>query len=218
MSTIGTTKNLLSFVLESNFIENIRDPARAERECPMYEQLLAQDKLDVECVCDFAAEVTEGAGRLREKAGMDVTVMGFRPPPGGPHIKADLADLLERVNSYRSAWADGGIDPWTAHCQFETLHPFIDGNGRTGRVIWLWQKTHRGSYGTRDVPPSFLKQFYFQTLDKSRELDLATGIKCGVCGGRRGTWKLVARKRQWVECPPCNGTGQQPVGKEAVAK
>lgn len=32
----------------------------------------------------------------------------------------------------------------TAHVRFEHIHPFVDGNGRTGRMIMNWQRVHCG--------------------------------------------------------------------------
>ena len=55
----------------------------------------------------------------------------FVPPPP-EHLDDLLADLLDYVNGDdHSPLVQAAI----AHAQFETLHPFGDGNGRTGRAL-----------------------------------------------------------------------------------
>lgn len=60
----------------------------------------------------------------------------FVPPPPGPDLQANLRDLLDWIASKDVGRA---IDPVVAaalaHYQFETLHPFHDGNGRIGRML-----------------------------------------------------------------------------------
>ncbi|KCZ54876.1 Fic family protein [Hyphomonas chukchiensis] len=57
----------------------------------------------------------------------------FVPPP--PHLVEDLMRDLERFLHE----ADSGLPPvikaGLAHVQFETVHPFLDGNGRLGRLL-----------------------------------------------------------------------------------
>jgi len=57
----------------------------------------------------------------------------YSPPEGRDVIAAKLADLEAFVH------ADTGLDPVVrmavAHYQFEAIHPFTDGNGRTGRIL-----------------------------------------------------------------------------------
>lgn len=56
----------------------------------------------------------------------------FVPPP--PHRLPDLLGELERY-----LHADDGLPPLIraglAHAQFETIHPYLDGNGRIGRLL-----------------------------------------------------------------------------------
>lgn len=47
--------------------------------------------------------------------------------------------------------------PWEVHIAYEMLHPFTDGNGRSGRMLWAWQM--------RNFPLDFLHTFYYQTLN-----------------------------------------------------
>src|SRR5687768_2783975 len=72
----------------------------------------------------------------------------FVPPPPEyvPELLADLADFCNR--SDLPAVAHAAI----AHAQFETIHPFVDGNGRTGRAM-IHVLLRRRRLAHRVVPP-----------------------------------------------------------------
>ena len=55
----------------------------------------------------------------------------FVPPPP-EHVEDLLADLLDYVNGDDHSPL---VQAALAHAQFETIHPFADGNGRTGRAL-----------------------------------------------------------------------------------
>lgn len=146
---------LASFVAESNRIESIhRDPLPQEIEA--HETFLALEEIRVEHLETFVGDVA-GAS-LRRLPGMDVIVGSHEPPPGGPRIESYLHELLSTIQSF-------DITPWEAHVEYETLHPFSDGNGRSGRVLWAWQVAKEG----RDpfVLP-VLQLLYYAALEGSR--------------------------------------------------
>ena len=66
--------------------------------------------------------LTPGEYRL-----VDVFVGGRRCPPAGL-VSGLMAEW----------WTDDVSDhPWESHVRFEQIHPFVDGNGRVGRLV-LW--------------------------------------------------------------------------------
>jgi Fic family protein len=72
----------------------------------------------------------------------------FVPPPP-EEVQTLLADLCAFCNSDSlPAVAQAAI----AHAQFETIHPFVDGNGRTGRVLIHLVLRRRGLV-SRVIPP-----------------------------------------------------------------
>lgn len=145
---------LKEFVSESNRIEGITRPPTAKEmaaHVTFVNLPFAPKVADLEA---FVAQIAPGH-RLRDHYGMNVRVGDHVPPSGCPEIRASLETLLERV-------AEGAdlYHPWQCHVDYETLHPFTDGNGRSGRVLWLWQM--------QVAPIGFLHQFYYQTLSNSR--------------------------------------------------
>jgi len=148
--------NLTAFVRESNLIEGIlRDPTPFE--------IAATDhflKWKVLSTADVAALVNVYAPGhvIRDKPSLNVHVGGYVAPPGGPEIVDRLNQLLFMVSNHT-------ISPWHAHITYEALHPFTDGNGRSGRAVWLWQML---ALNRDPFALSFLHSFYYQTLSNQR--------------------------------------------------
>lgn len=149
---------LRRFLRQSNLIEGIEDdPSAAEiaeatafLNCPIVSMVTLEALVDVIAHAD-----------LRDEPGMDVQVGDHYPPPGGPGVRAALEDLLADVNA-------GARTPWSTHMDYEELHPFMDGNGRSGRLLWVWQMMRDGK-GWDGLPLGFLHAFYYQTLSVGRE-------------------------------------------------
>lgn len=81
----------------------------------------------------------------------DVTVGGdFCPNPKlVPYL---IKDWIELYNSNKLP------DALSLHYHFETIHPFVDGNGRVGRILWAMDLLRRG---VKVFP--ILDQFHRQT-------------------------------------------------------
>lgn len=140
---------LIEFIEESNRIEGIRRKIY-DFEITAHHTLFACPQLSVADICDFV-KMIEPRGLLRDRIGMDVRVGDHIAPAGGLNIVIELEAILEAVNTQK-------MTPFESHCAYEALHPFIDGNGRSGRAIWLWAMN-----GGRGL--TFLHNFYYQTLD-----------------------------------------------------
>ena len=61
----------------------------------------------------------------------------YTPPRGKGVVEKLLNDLVEFLNDDEKFPLDPLIKMAMAHYQFEAIHPFRDGNGRTGRIICL---------------------------------------------------------------------------------
>lgn len=79
------------------------------------------------------------AGRYRT---MRVRV-GRHVPPAPKDVPSLMFDLLEWWN-VQAAGLSPVLSSAVLHYRFEAIHPFADGNGRSGRVLALWELYRRG--------------------------------------------------------------------------
>jgi len=143
--------DVYDFVKESNRIEGIhREPSRAEMD--EHDRFVMLDAVSLPDLVQFVSVYQPGAV-LRDRPGLNVRVGNHLPPRGGPDVRDALEELLADMR-----------DPYITHVRYETLHPFTDGNGRSGRALWAWQMTQIQG-GT---PLGFLHQFYYQSLSVAR--------------------------------------------------
>ena len=89
----------------------------------------------------IASEVMDQglSGRYRE---IRVRV-GQYLPPAPEMVSGLMAELLEWWNTRSATWSPV-LSSAIIHYQFEAIHPFADGNGRTGRALALWEIYRRG--------------------------------------------------------------------------
>ncbi|GAB3356837.1 Fic family protein [Modestobacter lapidis] len=89
---------------------------------------------------------TSSAGRIRDiqvvigsRRGARVQDARFIPRPPGPELEAQVRDWLGWVSLDLQEEIDPVVSAAMGHYQFETLHPFNDGNGRIGRLFVVLQ-------------------------------------------------------------------------------
>ena len=81
-------------------------------------------------------------GKAGEYRSIRVKVGDYIAPPP-QRVKPMMSDLLEWWNA-EARKVSPIMSAAIVHHQFETIHPFADGNGRAGRMLSLWELYRRG--------------------------------------------------------------------------
>jgi Fic family protein len=92
----------------------------------------------------------------------------FAPPPP-QEVQHCMGDLEKFLHSDTPALVKAAL----AHLQFETIHPFLDGNGRIGRLLITLLFCHEGVLREPLLYPSLYfkqnRQRYYDELNAARE-------------------------------------------------
>jgi Fic family protein len=110
----------------------------------------------------------------------------FVPPP--PEIVPDLMEDLCRFCN--TADLPAVVQAALAHAQFETIHPFVDGNGRIGRALIQLVLRRRG-LAARVLPPISL-------ILATWSLDYVAGLTATRYVGEPTSEEAIAGVNQWV--------------------
>ena len=107
------------------------------------------------------------------KVGAGQTI--YTPPQDPAEIVARMRELERFINEADLFDADPLIKMALIHHQFESIHPFYDGNGRTGRIVNVLYLVKEGLL---DIPVLYLSQYivrhkadYYRLLQTVRDED-----------------------------------------------
>jgi Fic family protein len=135
----------------------------------------------------------------------------YVPPPPGEDLKAQLAALMDWKTTDHSKTIDPVAKSGMAHYQFETLHPFHDGNGRLGRFLMTVDLVRTGTLTepTLTVSPWFearRTEYYDRLLAVSTESDwdgwlsfYAEGLAASALDTRQQMLDLVEARDQMAD-------------------
>lgn len=131
----------------------------------------------------------------------------YEPPQSPAHIKQLLDELEQFINNSETVDYDCLIKMAIIHHQFESIHPFYDGNGRTGRIINILYLIQQGLL---DTPILYLsryinknKQDYYRLLQATRVSgdwqDWLNFILDGVIETAKQTAVLIEKIKQLIQ-------------------
>lgn len=97
----------------------------------------------------------------------------YTPPQDPKDIELLISNLIDYINDDSLCDADPLVKMAIIHHQFESIHPFYDGNGRTGRIVNILYLVAKGLL---DLPVLYLSRYiiqnksgYYAELQAARE-------------------------------------------------
>ena len=101
----------------------------------------------------------------------------YTPPRGAEVVETKMRNLIEFLNDDELYSLDPLLKMAIGHFQFEAIHPFRDGNGRTGRIFNIHYLTKKGLL---DYPILYLSRYILENKEE---------YYAGLAGiTKRGSW------------------------------
>lgn len=153
-----------------------------------YNYLIKKGKFDLPYFINVFQEIKQTKDGIRPDFSNTTIIQGgtgpnagqviYTPPKGQDLIREKLENLTDFLNDDEQYKIDHLLKMAIAHYQFEAIHPFRDGNGRTGRIFNINYLTNKRLI---DVPILFLSRYILDHKD-----DYYSGLQ-GI--SQRGDWK-----------------------------
>ncbi|HZY35358.1 MAG TPA: Fic/DOC family N-terminal domain-containing protein [Mucilaginibacter sp.] len=119
-----------------------------------YRLIKEKNTIDQDCIISIFRQIKNTSAALRSPQSQTTIKRGQREfrageiiytPPRGPGlIEMYMENLLDYLNDDEKYSTDPLLKMCISHYQFEAIHPFQDGNGRTGRILNLLYLANKG--------------------------------------------------------------------------
>ena len=137
-----------------------------------YADILEKGKVDNDLIIQVYQQIKDTKQKIRPPQSQVVIKRGnsdlrageviYTPPRGHGIIEARMKNLIGFLNNSKDYQLDPLLKMVIAHYQFEAIHPFSDGNGRTGRILNL---LYLVSQGLLTQPVLYLSRYIIQNKD-----------------------------------------------------
>lgn len=139
-------------------------------------------------LCEVQATLVKNRAGFRNAPGTtlksgDGTVV-YVPPQNRESILSHMQNLEAFINDENLSELDPLVKMAVIHHQFESIHPFYDGNGRTGRILNVLYLVNSGLL---DLPILYLSRYI--TRHKARYYQLLQAVRDGISGGNSREWE-----------------------------
>lgn len=138
--------NMKRHIHESNLIEGYDDKRADQDSLDAWRWLNQYPRLDNHIIEKLQKKITtfqddlrpDWRGYYRDLSNQQVYI--------GGHPAMNAAFVRQAMDNWLICWPLRS--PKENHIAFEKIHPFVDGNGRTGRMLMWWQEAHSGQKPT----------------------------------------------------------------------
>jgi Fic family protein len=181
-----------------NYVDAIREG---------FDRLAAGDQLSVTMICDLHETLLSDVRGVEEHPGQLRDVPVYIGSPDGSAATArfipanpDTVELLlEQLVSYMNRGSYPPlIDVAITHYQFETIHPFRDGNGRLGRLLMMLQLYDAGL-----LPEPYLYLSAYFNRHRQQYLDYLLAVSSDGAWEQWITFVLNAIAEQAIDAYDC---------------
>lgn len=155
---------MLQYIHESNLIEGYDDPEFDKQSMKAWKFLERQKSIDRAVVQTLQKTIVESQEDLTDMERGSYRYVqvwvGNHQPPNALRVPELMEQWLFDLHMTIDHPEPGENHPKQMHKSFEYIHPFVDGNGRTGRMLMWWHEIKLGK------PPTLIlnseKQDYYK--------------------------------------------------------
>lgn len=179
IENIFTTEDLLYKAISGTVMEENANPATKEvlryREALWtgYRDIKEKGVIDEKAIVGIFQKVKDTNAGIRPPQSQVVIKRGrselrtgevvYTPPRGKGIVEGKMRNLISYLNDGKTYPTDPLLKMAIAHYQFEAIHPFSDGNGRTGRILNLLYLVQQNLIA---LPVLYLSKYIIENKDE----------------------------------------------------